>query len=235
VPLNSIREKMMPKEGTLPNDKNALAKVSSWQKAGCPLPGPEAHAHFMPFGRTSAEKARSGGRVGLDFKEAAVFMGIESDGRVVLIERAPSDGVHSGQMALPGGAREAGESLVECALREWREELGLSPAHNPSTDPVSLTEVHVAPSGFIVRPYLAHVELSESLQFDRTEVAAIHRIRLADLLDEGYSRTQKVRVGGSKGVVLSAPGLSFPGVPFIWGATAMMLGELRAILVSAEG
>ena len=228
-----MRQKMMPKEYTVPNDKNALAKVSAWQKAGCPLPGPEAHAHFMPFGRTSAEKARSSGRLGLDFKEAAVLMGIESDGRVVLIERAPSGGVHGGQMALPGGAREAGESLLECALREWREELGLSPDHNTSSDPVSLTEVHVAPSGFIVRPYLAHVELSETLQFDRTEVAAVHRIRLADLLKEGHSRTQKVRVGGKKGVVLSAPGLSFPGVPFIWGATAMMLGELKAILVSA--
>ena len=119
MPLNSIRQKMTPKDGTVPNDKNALARVSAWQKAGCPLPGAKAHARFMPFGRTSAEKAREEGRSGLDFKEAAVLIGIESNGRVVLIERAPCGGVHGGQMALPGGAREAGESFVECALR-WR-------------------------------------------------------------------------------------------------------------------
>ena len=232
---NSIRQKMMPKDGTVPNDKNSLARIRSWQEVGCPLPGPEAHARFMPFGRTSAERARSEGQLGLDFKEAAVLMGIESDGRLVLIERAPSGGVHGGQMALPGGAREAGESLLECALREWREELGLRPSHTPSSDLVSLTEVHVAPSGFIVRPYIAHVELSKELQFDRNEVAAIHRIRLADLLVEGFISTEKVRAGGSNGFVLSVPGFSFPGVPFIWGATAMMLGELRAILVSAQG
>ena len=224
----------MLKDGKVPNDRKALERVSSWEKAGCPLPGPESHAHFMPFGRTSAEEARSVGRLGVDFKEAAVFIGIESDGHVVLIERAPNGGVHGGQMALPGGAREAGESLPMCALREWREELGLNPSYSPNSAPVSLTEVHVAPSGFIVRPYLARVELSEELQFDRTEVAAIHRIGLADLLDEAHSQTRKVRAGGDNGFVLSAPGFSFPGVPFIWGATAMMLGELKAILVSSE-
>ena len=235
MPQNSIRQKMMPMDGTKPTDKNALARLSAWHKSGCPLPGQEAHAHFMPFGRTSAEKARSEGRLGLDFREAAVFIGMEADGRLVLIERAPSGGIHGGQMALPGGAREAGESLVECALREWREELGLMPSHRPSSGPVSMTEVHVAPSGFIVRPYVAHVELPEKFEFDRTEVAAVHRIRLADLLDEDHRCTQKVRAGESKGLVLSAPGFCFPSVPFIWGATAMILGELRAILVSVEG
>ena len=54
-------------------------------------------------------------------------------------------------MAIPGGRREPGESLEDRALREWREELGLPDACIPLRPPVALTEVHVAPSGYIAR------------------------------------------------------------------------------------
>jgi len=190
---------------------------------------------FMPYGRTSAEQARKEGLAGVDYREAAVFMGLEPDGRLVLIERASGRRVHRHQMALPGGARERGESLVDCALREWREELGLGEDCVPRSVPVDLTEVHVVPSRFIVRPHLAHVDLDMDFDYDRSEVGAIHRIRLVDLLEDGHQCTRSVRVGGKKGFMLSAPGFALPGVPFIWGATAMMLGELKAILASVEG
>ena len=65
------------------------------------MPGPDAHAPFMPYGRTSAAEARASGRAGEDFREAAVLIGVEQDGRIALIERAPGGGVHGGQMALP--------------------------------------------------------------------------------------------------------------------------------------
>jgi len=189
----------------------------------------------MPYGRTSAAEARARGRSGVDFREAAVLIGVEQDGCIALIERAPGGGVHSGQMALPGGALEKGESLLQCALREWREELGLSIEVQPLTTPVALTEVHVVPSRFIVRPHVAAVRLADVLDFDRTEVAAVHRLRIDDLLDEGHRLTQRVRVGGASGFTIEAPGFAFPHMPFIWGATAMMLGELKAILSDHRG
>lgn len=184
----------------------------------------------MPYGRTSAAEARASGRSGEDFREAAVLIGVEPDGRIALIERAPGGGVHGGQMALPGGALEPGETLLQCALREWREELGLSAVVEPFSEPVALTEVHVVPSRFIVRPHVATVRLAEVLDFDVTEVAAVHRLRIEDLLDQAFQLTQRVRVGGQSGFTIEAPGFAFPDMPFIWGATAMMLGELRAIL-----
>lgn len=204
--------------------------LGAWRRAGCPLPGPDAHAPFMPYGRTSAAEARASGRPGEDFREAAVLIGVEPDGRIALIERAPGGGVHGGQMALPGGALEPGETLLQCALREWREELGLSAVVEPLSEPVALTEVHVMPSRFIVRPHVAAVRLAEVLDFDVTEVAAVHRLRIEDLLDQAFQLTQRVRVGGQSGFTIEAPGFDFPDMPFIWGATAMMLGELRAIL-----
>lgn len=189
----------------------------------------------MPYGRTSASEARASGRAGEDYREAAVLIGMEPDNRLALIERAPGGGVHGGQMALPGGALEPGETLLQCALREWREELGLSGNAEPLTAPVALTEVHVVPSRFIVRPHVAEVQLDDVLDFDRGEVAAVHRLRVEDLLNDVHRVTQKVRVGGRSGFTMEAPGFAFPDIPFIWGATAMMLGEMKAILASHRG
>ena len=92
----------------------------------------------------------------------------------------------------------------------------------------------MVPSRFIVRPHVAAVRLAEVLDFDRTEVAAVHRLRIEDLLDGAFQLTQRVRVGGASGFTIEALGFAFPDMPFIWGATAMMLGELKAIL-SAHG
>lgn len=180
----------------------------------------------MPLGRTSAKEVRDAGPVGQSFREAAVMLGVERDGQLVLIRRTPSNGVHSGQMALPGGRREAGESLLECALREWREELGLPGALEPLANPVALTEVHVVPSRFVVRPFIAPVELPMELQPDPREVASVHRVHWQQLIDPGNRQHQQVRVGGDHGFVMRAPGFAIEGIPFIWGATAMMLSEM---------
>lgn len=201
---------------------------AAWQRAGHPIPGEAAHLDLMPFGRTSARAAREQGTVGKDFREAAVLIGIEPDGRFAMIERTPGGGVHGGQMALPGGRREEGESLLDCALREWREELGLNPDVVPLQQPVALTEVHVAPSRFVVRPFVAPVRLPAALRPDPVEVASVHRVALLDVMDAGRRAIQKVRAGGDKGFTIQAPGFDLPGVPFIWGASAMMLAELSA-------
>ncbi|MAC17114.1 MAG: coenzyme A pyrophosphatase [Flavobacteriales bacterium] len=200
----------------------------AWLRAGHPLPGEEAHLDLMPFGRTSARAAREHGTVGKDFREASVFIGIEPDGRFAMIERTLGGGVHGGQMALPGGRREAGESLLDCALREWREELGLGSDVVPLHQPVALTEVHVAPSRFVVRPFVAPVCLPDALNPDPLEVARVHRVALLDVMDSGRRTVQKVHAGGGQGFTIHAPGFALPRVPFIWGATAMMLAELSA-------
>ena len=192
------------------------------------MPGVSSHEEVMPFGRTSAESARNKGTAGRDFREAAVLIGLEPDGRLAMIQRTLGGGVHGGQMALPGGRREAGESLLECALREWREELGLAEDCEPLMSPEPMTEVHVVPSAFVVRPYLAPVRLPETLHPDPLEVANVHRVSLQQIMDPVFRQRQQVQAGADASWRLEAPGFALPGVPFIWGATAMMLAELAA-------
>ena len=117
-----------------------------------------------------------------------------------------------------------------CLVVLWSREKPCFSAPCANGGPVALTEVHVVPSRFIVRPHVAAVRLAEVLDFDVTEVAAVHRLRIEDLLDQAFQLTQRVRIGGQSGFTIEAPGFAFPDMPFIWGATAMMLGELRAIL-----
>ena len=199
-----------------------------WEAAGHPLPGEAAHAAMMPYARSSAKEARRQGSVGKGFREAAVLIGLEADGTIALIARTPEKGPHGGQMALPGGTRESGESMVSCAVREWREELGLPDACVPLRPPVAMTEVHVVPSNFIVRPFLAPVALPAELLPDPIEVSAVHRIQVADLSEDRYRTKQPVRIYMPKSEAFqwTAPGFSLPKVPFVWGATALMLSEV---------
>lgn len=201
-----------------------------WEAAGHPLPGVAAHAAMMPYARSSAQEARRKGRAGQGFREAAVMIGLESEGTIALIERTPEKGPHGGQMALPGGSRESGESLLRCAEREWREELGLPDACAPLRSPVALTEVHVVPSNFIVRPFLAPVALPDELVPDPVEVAAVHHIQVADLVSDRFRTEQAVRIHmpQSEAFQFTVPGFALPGVPFVWGATALMLSEVAA-------
>lgn len=201
-----------------------------WAQSGYPLPGEGVHHAMMPYARSSAALARAKGKAGETFREAAVLVGIESDGRIVLIQRTQEKGPHGGQMALPGGAREAKESLRDCAIREWREELGLNALCVPVREPVPLTEVHVVPSGFVVRPFLAEVALPESLEPEEREVARVYRIHLNDLVDPQYRTKHPVRVHahGVQNFRWDAPGFALPDTPFIWGATALILSEVAA-------
>ena len=143
-----------------------------------------------------------------------------------MIRRTLDGGVHGGQMAVPGGQRERGETLIECAVREWREELGIPDSCGPLSPPVALTEVHVAPSGFIVRPHVAPVDLPSKVDPDPLEVAEVHHVALADLIRPEHRAQQKVRAGGDAAFTILAPGFDLPETPFIWGATAMILAEV---------
>lgn len=207
---------------------NGVVDWMAWEGAGFPVPGISAHKPMMPYARSSAEEARRHGEPGVDFREAAVLIGVERDGRVALIERSPEKGPHGGQMALPGGALEKGEALVQCAVREWREELGLDEGCVPLRNPVALTEVHVVPSRFIVRPFIAPVALPPTLLPDTVEVAAVHHMRLEDLADRRFRVHQPVRVHlpGRDAFRWKVPGFALPEIPFIWGATALMLAEV---------
>jgi 8-oxo-dGTP pyrophosphatase MutT (NUDIX family) len=140
--------------------------------------------------------------------------------RLPLTLRHPDLREHRGQVSLPGGRPEDGESLWETAWREAREEIGLEvPSHEalgvlaPVYIPVTHTRLHVhvatgpAPSGLVAQP---------------SEVERLAIVRLGQLLDPG---SRRMRVLSIRGCEVDVPYFDVADL-FVWGATAMALSEL---------
>jgi 8-oxo-dGTP pyrophosphatase MutT (NUDIX family) len=148
----------------------------------------------------------------------------DSLAQVILTVRADTLGRHGGQVSLPGGVVESGETLEAAALREAYEEVALPPAIVRLLGP--LTPVDIPVSGFRLHPIVAFTEEHPLLLAADGEVARLLEIPVADLLDPA-ALTWRTRE--RSGVQFAAPTLAVAGVE-IWGATAMVLAEFLTML-----
>ncbi|MFB6248657.1 MAG: CoA pyrophosphatase [Salinibacter sp.] len=144
--------------------------------------------------------------------------------RVVLTVRHDDLPDHGGQISFPGGQRESGESLSDTALRETGEEIGL-PA--PSVRLLGrLTPLYVPPSNFCVHPFLGAVPAAPSLRPTDREVDTILRASVRRLL---RPEARGVETWTLHGRAVDVPYYDVDGHA-VWGATAMMLAEVLAVL-----
>lgn len=188
------------------------------------LPGEAARDSMLPPYRRHAAEDVAGGK----WREASVLVLFYEDADLVrfpLIVRTNDGGIHGGQVSLPGGSREVDESPQECAVRETREELGID------TDGVrvlgSMSPLRVPPSRFVVRPFVGYAVGSPRFDPSSAEVAALLLPALSDLLDPRCRGTDNVFYRGRSWPV---PCYRLAG-RVVWGATAMILAELEAVLV----
>jgi 8-oxo-dGTP pyrophosphatase MutT (NUDIX family) len=187
-----------------------------------PLPGREAQERMAPADRRGQAVPRGS-------LPSAVLLAIVAGNRgpsLILIERA-AGGVHGGQIAFPGGKREAGDaSLAETALREAREEIGLDPA---SVEVLGLlSPLAITVSRFLVQPVVGFVAEEPALRPNPGEVASIIEVPLAELLRPESRQERAIPVGGDS---LLVPCYAF-GEALVWGATAMILSEFEAALAT---
>ena len=157
---------------------------------------------------------------------AATVFPKQDEAHLVLIERQSYNGVHSAQIGFPGGKVEEVDSDLEAtALREMEEELGIE---RSSPNYVrSLSHVYIPPSRFLVQPYVYYLEAAPSYVPDEREVSSVIEMPLAHLLDDQNVVNGKIKM--SNGIVISTPYFAFEDYK-IWGATAMMLSEMKRIL-----
>ncbi|SDB13406.1 8-oxo-dGTP pyrophosphatase MutT, NUDIX family [Pseudidiomarina indica] len=144
---------------------------------------------------------------------------VDQELHVLLTQRSARLRHHAGQISFPGGRQESSDvNLMETALRETHEEIGLPP------DDVSLIgQLHDYPviSNFIVRPFVAFIDPKQPFTLDQHEVADIFTVPLAQILQQRQHYVYRLRR------------LLYDQVYFmpyqqrnIWGATAGMLREL---------
>jgi 8-oxo-dGTP pyrophosphatase MutT (NUDIX family) len=143
---------------------------------------------------------------------------------IVLTVRSETLGRHGGQVSLPGGVIDPGETVEQAALREAHEEVGL--AQDQVRILGALTPLDIPVSGFRLHPIVGVSDTRPRLTPADGEVARILEIDLDELLAPGcVVRTPRER----DGVALTIPGFHVRGVE-IWGATAMVLAEFLSLL-----
>ncbi len=156
---------------------------------------------------------------------ALFYPGLERQTHLVLILRNTYPGVHSNQIGLPGGKQEAGDrDLKETALRETHEEIGVPQGHIEVIR--AITEVYIPPSNFEVHPFIGLYEKEAAFVIQESEVAALIEVALADFMDDSKLMMQNLSTSYAENIAVPAFELNGHTV---WGATAMMLSEIKEL------
>jgi 8-oxo-dGTP pyrophosphatase MutT (NUDIX family) len=198
-----------------------------------PLPGPAAQALLAPRPRRNWPPGFNPGRVRsaagllLVYPEASDAHPSAPAGddnpHIVLTVRSESVR-HGGQVSMPGGAVDPGETFEQAALREAHEEVGLAATGVRVLG--ALTPLDIPVSGFRLFPIVATVHRRPALTPSDGEVARILRISVHDLLSvRQVTETRRTREGRT----LIVPAFHVHGQE-IWGATAMVLAEFLVLL-----
>lgn len=188
------------------------------------LPGIEAQMRFAPDPLRTAWRT---GQFPADSRIAAALLLLyphQSGAAIALTVRASGLARHPGQISLPGGATNPGETLVEAALREAAEEIAVDPASVRILG--ELTPVHVLVSGFTLHPIVGISDRRPDFVAAPGEVDEILEVSLHDLRDASrIRRGTRIR----EGVAVEFPYFDLLGHQ-VWGATAMVLGEFICLL-----
>ncbi len=189
--------------------------------ASAPLPGAAAHARMAPRPR------RLPGDHGSLLDSAVLILLYPTAAGVglVLTRRTDTVASHRSQVSLPGGRREDGETLEQTALRECAEELAVDPAQVTVLGLLSPLEVHA--SGFRIQPVVGCAELRPEFRPHAGEVAEVLETTLEEL--DGCIRDE---TWTHEGFTRQVPLFLVKGHK-VWGATAMILSEMLAVVREA--
>ena len=160
---------------------------------------------------------------------ALFYPGADLQARLLFILRNAYPGVHSSQVGFPGGQQEKGDrTLLETALRETDEEVGVAPHQ---IRPVrALSRLYIPPSNFEVSPYIGICDHTPTFQKQDSEVARLIQVPLAEVLSDACLVTRRLTT--SYATDIEVPAFHLQG-HIVWGATAMMLNELKTLLKAA--
>jgi 8-oxo-dGTP pyrophosphatase MutT (NUDIX family) len=191
------------------------------------LPGLDAQLRMAPVPRLGwdplkfPEGARDGAALLLLYPH-------EDHLHVVLTVRGAEMRNHTGQVSLPGGRVEQGESFEAAALREAQEEIGVDPATVEVLG--RLTPLHIPVSGFLLHPIVGATSMRPAFQRAEWEVARIIEAPVSLLSDPAVVRRElRTRTVNGQSIDVNVPFYDIDGEK-VWGATAMVLAEFCAIL-----
>jgi len=159
--------------------------------------------------------------------QAAVLVSIDTRQQLLLTRRADHLPTHGGEVAFPGGRREAEDrDLVHTALRETEEEIGLPAAQ---IEVVGRLSTLVSLHGIHVTPIVGLLPREPCFKPNPAEIADVFQVPLKFFCDEPCSTTHLIHYQGKPFYV---PSWRWQGF-HIWGLTAVMIVELVNLLYEA--
>lgn len=189
-----------------------------------PLPGKAAQNRMTPITRKKypsdpdLSQAKTSSVLALFYPENGSI-------RLVFIQRPVYNGVHSGQIAFPGGGfEEQDRDVMETALRETHEEIGVPPEQIVVIG--KLSDLYIPPSNFLVHPYVGYVDQPPHFRPDPEEVSEVFSLDIHSLLNETCFQHREV---SGRSYSFTVP-CFYLQKRLIWGATSMMLSELLEVI-----
>ena len=191
-----------------------------------PLPGTRSQGKMAPPHRSVELRIP---KPGAQVRDSAVLILLWPDGNqvsTVFILRPEYDGVHSNQIAFPGGKYEINDvDFIATALREAQEEVGI----NPETVSIlgQLSPLFIPPSQFMVYPIVGYTTVDPVFIPDPIEIKEVIPCHLLDFLQKDAFTIEDLKVG--ERILHNIPCYKI-GKRLIWGATAMIFNELLDII-----
>lgn len=159
---------------------------------------------------------------------ALFYPSLNNETHIILILRKTYKGVHSAQIGFPGGKLEIGETKVAAALRETEEEVGVKQQDIKVLK--QLTHIYIPPSNFYVQPFFGVCLNTPTFIKQDDEVEALLEVNIEDFLNDDHIITKTVST--SYDVSVEVPAYKLNGYS-VWGATAMMLSEVKDLVKTA--
>lgn len=192
------------------------------------LPGEISHSKMYPISEYKP-------KISDDHKIGCVLILLypkNNEWHLLLVKRAHNEtDSHSAQISFPGGKFEEKDyGYSDCALRETHEEVGL----NPSTIGVigELSSVYVYASNYLVFPFVGFTSSEPNFEPEEDEVEYIIEVPLSQLLDNKNIKNKSMTLSGDRKID-NVPYFNFKN-EVVWGATAMMLSELKDVLIKSD-
>lgn len=191
------------------------------------LPGEMAHSMMMPTLRdanlTIPKNPTS------PIKSAVLILFYQDEHghiKFPLIQRPSYNGAHSAQVSFPGGKYENEDiDLVQTALRESKEEIGIDPKEVEIVGRIS--DLFIWVSNFIVTPIVGVASTPPIFVKDEKEVDSIIETDLFDILNPEKRKEGTILARGK--YKIQTPYFDIDD-RMVWGATAMMLSELSIVI-----
>lgn len=184
-----------------------------------PFDATDAHLEMAPYRKISSDPSQNPVN-----SAVGIHLFFNHEPTLILIERPLTMRKHAGQIAFPGGKKEEGDKdLIETALRESYEEIGINPEKINSIG--NLSVVYIPVSNYLVYSFVFTHSEKPVLHLNPDEVSQIIEIKLSELLKPESKSVSDIEL--QNGIIIkNAPCFKIQN-KIIWGATSLMLNELK--------